>query len=185
MSLDTKNAFAALNVKGSKSKSSSKEGKSDKADSKKLSKKALYAAEKEKQAALEASLFGGSGAAAASNWADELDEEDDFETSGNGGDLAPLPDDWATEVTCWNTRSSAHAFNHLHMLHHMPMASLALSLSGLPMPSSLCRQQTESNTLRDAVQVLKPRMHRQVCIDGEVFAGIHAGGGRLGAQQSA
>lgn len=99
MSLDTKNAFAALNVKGSKSKSSGKEGQSDKAEGKKLSKKAQHAVEREKQAALEASIFGGGGATGGvSNWADELDEEDDFETSGNGATLAPLPDDWAAEV---------------------------------------------------------------------------------------
>ena len=103
MSLDTKNAFAALNIKASKSSKSGKDGKGDKGDGKKLSKKAQQAADKEKQAALEASIFGGSGAGGGvSNWADELDEEDDFEAAGMGGSLAPLPDDWAAAVSPWN-----------------------------------------------------------------------------------
>jgi hypothetical protein len=100
MSLNTSNVFAALNTKASKSKGSGKDGKNDKSDSggKKLSKKAQRVADVEAKAKLEASLFGGSApSAGVSNWADELDDEDDFETAGNAI-LAPLPDDWALGV---------------------------------------------------------------------------------------
>lgn len=102
MSLNTSNVFAALNTKASKSKGSGKDGKSVKGagGGKKLSKKAQRVADDEAKAKLEASLFGdssGGGAGGVSNWADELDDEDDFETAGNSG-LAPLPDDWALAV---------------------------------------------------------------------------------------
>lgn len=100
MSLNTSNAYAALNTKASKSKGSGKDGKSVKDDGggKKLSKKAQRVADDEAKAKLEASLFGdSSGGGGVSNWADELDDEDDFETAGNTG-LAPLPDDWAVDV---------------------------------------------------------------------------------------
>mgnify|MGYP006000367409 CR=1 FL=1 len=97
MSLATSNLFAALSTKGSKKKSSdkSKDGDSEHLG-KKASKKLQRQAEEEQKAAMEAAIFGGGGPSV-SNWADELDDEEDFELSRGGG-LAPLPDDWAAEV---------------------------------------------------------------------------------------
>ena len=81
MSLQTSNVFAAL---GSAKASKKKSGKA-KDDSGEKDKKQSTAEEKSQ---LEAAIF--SGQPSVSNWADELDEEDDF-----GGGLAPLPEGWS------------------------------------------------------------------------------------------
>lgn len=99
MSLATSNLFSALSTKTSKKKPSEKPGKDGDGEpvGKKASKKAARQREEEHTAAMEAAIFGGA-QPSVSNWADELDEEEDFELSTGGG-LAPLPDDWAAEVS--------------------------------------------------------------------------------------
>lgn len=80
-SLQTSNIFAALgDVKGGKKKSSKSKGEGG--EKKKKQSKA------EEKSQLEAAIF--SGLPSVSNWADELDEEDDF-----GGGLGALPDGWS------------------------------------------------------------------------------------------
>ena len=80
-SLQTSNIFAALGAaKGGKKKSS--KTKEDGGEKKKKQSKA------EEKSQLEAAIF--SGLPSVSNWADELDEEDDF-----GGGLGALPDGWS------------------------------------------------------------------------------------------
>ncbi len=98
MSLATSNVFAALSTKSSKNKTSDKRSKDGDGEAvgKKASKKAARQKEEEQKAAMEAAIFGGS-QPSVSNWADELDDEEDFELSRGGG-LAPLPDDWAAEA---------------------------------------------------------------------------------------
>lgn len=81
--LQTSNIFAALGSAKSGKKKSSKSKEEGAKEPKSKQSKA------EEQKRLEAAIFGGQ--ATVGNWADELDEEDDF-----GGGLAPLPADWST-----------------------------------------------------------------------------------------
>ena len=81
--LQTSNIFAALGSGKSGRKKSSKSKEEAGKESKSKQSKA------EEQKRLEAAIFGGQ--STVSNWADELDEDDDF-----GGGLAPLPADWST-----------------------------------------------------------------------------------------
>lgn len=96
MSLATGNAFAALSTKSTKKKSDKSKDGDGEQPGRKASKKQQRQLEEEQKAAMEAAIFGGGGPSV-SNWADELDDEEDFELSRGGG-LAPLPDDWAAEV---------------------------------------------------------------------------------------
>ena len=81
--LQTSNIFAALGSGKSGKKKSSKSKEEGGKEPKSKHSKA------EEQKRLEAAIFGGQ--STVSNWADELDEDDDF-----GGGLAPLPADWST-----------------------------------------------------------------------------------------
>ena len=87
--LQTSNVFAALGSgAGKSSKKKSSKAKDDSKEAKSKQSKA------EEQAKLEAAIFGGQ--SSVGNWADELDEDDDF----GGGGLAPLPADWSTVSHC-------------------------------------------------------------------------------------
>ena len=86
MATQTSNVFAALGAADGRKKKSSKSEKEVGEKKKKQSKA-------EEKSQLEAAIF--SGLPSISNWADELDEEDDF-----GGDLGALPDGWSTVRPC-------------------------------------------------------------------------------------
>ena len=86
MATETSNIFAALGVADGKKKKSSK-------SEKEVGEKKKKQSRAEEKSQLEAAIF--SGQPSVSNWADELDEEDDF-----GGDLGALPDGWSTVMPC-------------------------------------------------------------------------------------
>ena len=135
MSLATGNAFAALSTKSAKKKSDKSKDGDGEQPGRKASKKQQRQLEEEQKAAMEAAIFGGGGPSV-SNWADELDDEEDFELSRGGG-LAPLPDDWAAEVR-WDITADCQQASRCCEVELGPICSLDNTSSRPQMHAKQC-----------------------------------------------
>ena len=157
-SLQTSNIFAALGAaKGGKKKSG--KSKEDGGEKKKKQSKA------EEKSQLEAAIF--SGLPSVSNWADELDEEDDF-----GGGLGALPDGWsAVRLVISAAAPDTLPITFRNVLYALLRGSgVRLNAFSLAMHPRQCLASSSPRAVSNAMQTLfRIPCHQHQCVQSTLY----------------